>query len=938
MKLYFAWGAGGAPPERDDDQNRAALGPPQALALLKTRLGLTRPLSNLPSRVAQFRALMEQADHPWYRESFTKDPWNTARQVLVLRDAAISAGWSAGEDATPSRLAALSAIESRITVGPARDPRATLAPGSSDDLCEILTALRGLAALPDSGTWPLGMDSIELLDDVADLPHEWQELLDLLSQCGVDIHHRDADRTGPIPDSLTIVRGQDEWSAAESAARFLACSPDDTSLVLVVTDDTTVLDQELHRRGRPTIGHPPVASADPASHLLPLFLSAVLPSLDVPRVAELLAVRLQPRRTDDAPQPVGLIPYRARTVLLNALVAEPGITSDPDSAWLRALDGLRNAAATSDDPRDDTSWSVAQTLDSLLRTAPPRVTDDRVAVDDVLTAVDWLAHRLRALGGSAPSRFVDLASAHITAFRDTLRLLGSTHVLLRELMDIVDACGPASTSSAHPAHAAPWTVVTEPAHIPPDTHTVLWWGAHSTDTPQSVLWDDDEAEVLTAQGARLTDPAQYERLLQNAALRGLAGTRHLAAFCPDAVSGTERRLHPALVHTADRYARARPDLFGETPLPVDSVLTHGTVAHPVADQCSDEGWSLGDRRLPVDAVDLTIPIRPERISRELDGDFAHLVPERLSYSQIDRLLTDPLDWTLTRGMKLTTGYGVQVPTGSRMIGLLVHAVVEHLVRDGAAAHGAVPTRDRIRTAFDRLVPRFAAELRLPGQRSRLNALRSTAVGSITGLFTALSTRGITVTAAEASFTAPLALTVADSLRDVELSGFRDLDGEFLDGRHAVLDLKWTRGPKRYRTAVDTGEAVQLSVYAHVLGTSAAGDPPLTAYYLLQQGIFVSSDRDLDEESAADGDPAHLWPRIQRSVEHALTRIATGRFDALAADAYGETGTLLGSERKPYNDRMTDLREAARTDGRLPVTTNQGYSDVVLIYGLTGDYS
>ncbi|SMY11141.1 hypothetical protein [Brevibacterium jeotgali] len=124
---------------------------------------------------------MERADHPWYRESFAKDPWNTARQVLALRDAAISAGRAAA-DATPSRLSALSPQRYRIPHHrrTCSDPRATLAPGSVDDLREILTVLRELAAVSDSDTWPLGVASIELFDDFAYLPYEWQELLELL--------------------------------------------------------------------------------------------------------------------------------------------------------------------------------------------------------------------------------------------------------------------------------------------------------------------------------------------------------------------------------------------------------------------------------------------------------------------------------------------------------------------------------------------------------------------------------------------------------------------------------------------------------------------------------------------------------------------------------------------------------------------------------------
>ena len=94
--------------------------------------------------------------------------------------------------------------------------------------------------------------------------------------------------------------------------------------------------------------------------------------------------------------------------------------------------------------------------------------------------------------------------------------------------------------------------------------------------------------------------------------------------------------------------------------------------------------------------------------------------------------------------------------------------------------------------------------------------------------------------------------------------------------------------------------MQLSVYSHT--TEASGDRnPLTAYFLLKQGRFVSTDSALDpdftggsdesDDSGTDpaGDPAGLWPRIEACVEDALTKIATGHFESLSADVYADFG-------------------------------------------------
>src|SRR5699024_1770156 len=242
---------------------------------------------------------------------------------------------------------------------------------------------------------------------------------------------------------------------------------------------------------------------------------------------------------------------------------------------------------------------------------------------------------------------------------------------------------------------------------------------------------------------------------------------------------------------------------------------------------------------------------------------------------IEPLLSDPLGWTLERALGIRRGYSAAGPTGNRMIGTSGHAIVEALGSGCAATDGAIPTTPMIADTFDRFVPRFASELLLPGQQARLGTIRSTVLASLESLFTALANRRITLTRAEAGFTHTWELTVQGTPRTVELGGMRDLEGTFDDGRPAIIDLKWANSGKRYRTATDEGEAVQLSVYSHTAEAGGDGNP-LTAYFLLKQGRFVCTDSVLDPDftggsDAADdetdlgGDPAELWPRIEASV-------------------------------------------------------------------------
>ena len=959
MRIILSHGAGHvAALNAATHPDQTALSSSAFLDLLRTRLGLTGPDAGSPQRTAQYRALMAAAGHPWYRDSFALDPWNTARTVLNLRDDAIAAGWSHDSSAAAQpRLTALAAIEDLVVVGSPRQARATLAPGPADHLRDVLGHLSSLVEGGHAASWPLGIERIDVADARDDLPPLWRRLLDLLANCGVDIAWTEEASLALV--ALTVSRGRDEWSTAESAARFLATEPDPSTVVIIAGDDTAVLDQQLRRRGLPTVGAAPTTAVDPAAQLLPLFLTALIPPLDVHRIAELLALRIttdieagadtQPTAT----RSVGLVPSAARKALLQALGQEAGISSDPESAWMCALEGLRTASeaplasdptetapleapAAAPDPCAQSAWTIAQTLDEFLRTNPVHVSDAGVHLDRLVTAVEWLGDRLRRLGGAQPSRYLTAAAAHVSSFLQTIDLIGTDTLVVRELVDIVDACAPATTSAAAHAEAAAWTVVTAPSQVPAGADTVLWWSAHNNGASAQELWDPHEVAALAAAGATVTPAAQHERLAQAADLRGLSRAKHVYAFHADTVGGQERHLHPALVHLAGRFAQARTDLFGDTAQAVDDVLSSPALAHPVPAQTHDGTWSLRDRSLDVSVVDPEIPAPPTRVSRSLGGDFTHLLPQRLSFTQIDRLHRDPLSWTLRYGLNLSAGLGALVPTDNRMLGLLVHAVVEHLVVSGAADGGAVPTQSDIKEVFERFVPRFASELLLPGSRARLESVLTTTLDSLTELFSTLADHGLHVTGAESEFHSQLTLDIAGTPRTTELMGFRDLDAELTDGRPAVIDLKWTYSPRTYREAVNEGEAVQLSIYSQAL--DRPNTVPLTAYYMLKQAVFVSADQKLDPESRAPRNPAHLWPRIQRSVEQTLTRIAQGTFDAPAADVYLETGTGVGHEKKPFNDALADLRDAAQKDGRLLIQEQQQYSDFTGLYGLLGDYS
>ncbi|MBE8146490.1 PD-(D/E)XK nuclease family protein [Brevibacterium casei] len=156
-------------------------------------------------------------------------------------------------------------------------------------------------------------------------------------------------------------------------------------------------------------------------------------------------------------------------------------------------------------------------------------------------------------------------------------------------------------------------------------------------------------------------------------------------------------------------AAEAPERFGTRA--VDGVFDHPTVSRPVHRLTEGNQWRLNSAVTTTAEVKSEGAIhRPPCLGRST-ATSSICLPDRLSFTQIERLLSDPLAWTLEKGIGLERGFVSEVPTGNRMIGTFVHAVVERLVRHGEATGITTPTTAEIRTAFDDLAPRFAAERR-----------------------------------------------------------------------------------------------------------------------------------------------------------------------------------------------------------------------------------
>ena len=888
MRIEFGWSLDGAAwADGGGAAGIARLGPRGLVQLLQGRLGLTRPAVEPAVRVAQYLRLLEEHPQPWPTRSFAVDPWSTAAQLLRWRDAAIETGWRPDRSVgpLPERLATLRELERVAEVG----VTGTLAPSGADDLAEVIELLEEAG-----GAWPLGIEEIVLAEEPEALPGMWPRLLGLLEAAGVRLVAVAAAREGT--PRVSVVEALDEWTAADAAARFLAA---DSAAAVLASADTDVLDRALHRRGMPAIGAVG-PSRDRAHHqVLGLFLDVATAPVDVHQLAALLDLRVLPGAEAES-EPVGLVPALARRELLRALGAEPGVGGP---AWRAALARI----AEGDNER---ALEAARVIDRLVSDPLPA---DALRPRAIAERLDWLAERLRAVGRGDGDLLASLTQVQV--LQRVLGMLAPEAPLTRRtLQQVIDSCGGSGPSPRAVREVSDRQVTTSPAQV--RGGAVLWWGPSSDDAPRTQRWDPAEIAALAAGGGRVLSPAQHAALQVDAALRGLRRAEEIVVVLPG------RRLE-------------------EVPGPSGLLAHLGAGDRLRPEELIEDGrWTLAGRSLEVVAP----PQEEEPAAPPTEHRIApapHLLPRKLSFTQVSSLLACPHHWALEYALDVRPADVAVLPTGARMIGTLVHAVVETLVekRYDPGLGGTpldAPSAEEIGEVLDRLVPQLASELDLPGRAAAREDVRDRAVRSVGALFSGAAAAGLRITGTETRFELPLTLMLADGERTVPFVGSRDVDAIAADGRRTVLDLKWSRSRSRYGDLFDTSEAIQLASYAWALAQEHPGEQPAdVGYFLLRSGEFVSADPALDPHDRAPMDTGEAWRRMLAAVTARLDEVADGRIRCGCRELQERTGLDASASWSARSSALAKARAAEREAGGLLVEEHCGTSEHAQLCGTTG---
>jgi len=829
MRVFFGWGYDGARWSHADSLGDYTTGPTGLTSLLATRLGLTVPSETPVQRIAVYRGLLERhiaaaghgTDRPWFAESFSKDPWATAREVLAWRDELVSAGWTGEEPRDvqvlqPARLKALAQIETSLAAEPA------WAPGMADVLRDVAAELEWLVS--SQVPFDLGIETVSTEHTRVDLPLLWQQVFERMEALGVEI--ATAPATEPLRQ-VEILEADSAWDAAALATRVVQAQAK-APFTLLAGRSTQLLDAELIRYGLPTAGVREPGSARPGSQIVSVFLAAVAAPHEVHALANLLDMPLAVQQGDDGiRRQIRLLPGAVRRAILTALSKQPGIGG---SAWFEAFDELRSQ-------ENGQHIELAEEFDHLVRIDPIVLGAAGLKTAQVTEHLMWLVKRLNSLrhglDETSQTQGLDLAVAHASSLIEVLPTIGtsvSVHELRAIMDDIAGEVGPVIDPDRQPASDV-MDVVTSPSQLGTGDAPVIWWLPFDDSPIQRSYSRSAEIAYLHSIGVEVVNPEKLAALHLQSQIRAARKRGSVTAIMPTTtVDGEPLAPHPLLTFLLDDVRSQHP---GQS-----------------LEEVSEKVLCTVDERYPAETVvPPTVRLTTRNSARWEVTPGEQLIPSRISFSQWQTLLTHPADWLLERQLQIKPAARSQIPTDNRMIGLWLHAAVETLVNRHTEEPGKpisiLVTDDDVRDVLEELMPYHASELLLPGYRRKRATLLMQGTRAISTLFAALDQHGTRISGVEREIRCEVPDTRGQYGKPLQLSGFRDVDVVMTDGRIGLIDMKYTNSKSRYADQIRTGQALQLVVYAHSIRAAQTGEDKGLAH--IPTAFFMLKDGDMSTE-------------------------------------------------------------------------------------------
>jgi ATP-dependent helicase/nuclease subunit B len=843
---------------------RPVWNPRQLLSDLELRLGLPRPELARGLRVQRWSqrlaALMAESSRPprYFAAAYTADPTGTAAQLLRLRDELVDAGWNGEPLPGAERLETLHRLS--VLDGP------PLPPGLSDQLAAVEAELAQATRSPYA--------ALSLVDDLELWSGRWRRVLQRLQALGTRLEHTqpswpsssgDSDlarfqralregRVGEVSPpagdgSLVLLRAATSSLLAEPTAALLAA---DRALSTVVLRglDPGPLDAALQLQGLPRQGVISSSRWRPALQVLRLALTVGFVPKDPRRLLELVTLTGGP------------FAGRAGRRLAAALCERPGTEN---AFWTRAREEL------SEDERTRVQqWIESPRLD-------PAGAPREALLEVAERVLEWLTRRASVLGEPSWQAATLQARAFVDALHTDARARLDRAAVEQLLQDLTEE---SSSSSVTDEEAGRIDHVDSPERLLVQRDRVLWWGFVGEAAPPRPAFRAAELAVLRRAGLHLPDPMARLRARFEGLVRAVhAARRQLVLVIPEQVAGERCAPHPLLDELVARVLGSESALAALT-------LTPEELAR---------GGSLASRlvRVPTEAAP-SIPLPAAR--RQWHVDPSLIRPrDAESASSLEKLIGCPLSWTLHYQAGLRSASRGGIPSGPLLAGKLGHRLLEELHLTGGLAGDLDAVRHAAERTLDDLFEREGTALLVAGTNDARHQLRSELVDAAVALVGLLREVDLELVGVE--------VPVVAELGGRPLRGSIDLLLRARNGDERVLDLKYGSGT--YSDKLESGQAIQLAVYAEARRQqSGAQAPPPAAYFSLKNQRLMATDA-----APAFGRHPQRGPSLSRTgeqIQNTLSAIGAafegGRIPVAGVQATEEAGFLqvLGvpTERAP----------------------------------------
>ena len=594
-------------------------------------------------------------------------------------------------------------------------------------------------------------DTLVLQEPLELLPYQWKQIADQLRQSGMDI--RESETAKPCDPEKIQLKGANEFALAKECVRFLSAG-DNSRTAIICEGDSAILDGAFRRNGIGRLNAGEKSRWRESLQILPLWLETLWKPFDPQRFLELLLLPCTP------------IPKKLARELVKALQSEPGYGGNAwNGAWENVKKGFAEDGEGGELPKIESVWTMLN--GKCFRS------EKEVSSEDISGHCDFLTKRLSARIKEHPEL------ALVTGHAKTLKKIvaGRRMIKRMELARILDSIiSTGTTGDQEDRERTDFTVFSHPGMIDRDFDTILWWNFVDHGTADATNWTADEIAMMLGY-----DRAAVRKLENRSWHNALAhAKRNILFFVPQMINGEAVFPHP---------------LLDELKIKKENVLTPEKLTD------SKGKWALAGRSVTLEKLRLFAPAAKARI----EANSIRPV-RRLSYSQMNTLITCPFQWFLQDYLGLKMPPAMTVPTGTQMLGTLAHKVIEEIYK----GKESLTVEEAVRSAqekFEELLPSMAAELLLDGRNVERQRIIRTLSDAVKVLVTEINERKLLVKGNEKE--------LHGTFDGLDFLGFSDIYLENASGGKFVIDMKWSTS-SYYEKHLKEDKALQLATYSWLL--------------------------------------------------------------------------------------------------------------------------